>query len=165
MRFDVDRHHQVPRAGGAGLALAADADLLAVLDAGGIRTSITSPEGSRRPMVVPRMEPAKEMLVDAVRSAPLLGARLVAAEAAAAEQVGEFGREAGGVEALRAPAARPLRAARVEEAAEKVVEACSALAARAAGAEPGTAAHGPDGVILLAVLGVWRAPNTPRRRP
>ena len=36
---------------------------------------MTSPSGSRRPMVVPRMEPAKEMEVDAVRSAPFCGAR------------------------------------------------------------------------------------------
>src|SRR6185312_7726302 len=40
----------------------------------GIRTSMTSPLGSRNPMVVPLMEPAKEMLVLAVRSAPLRGA-------------------------------------------------------------------------------------------
>ena len=41
----------------------------------GTRTSMTSPSGSRSPMVVPRMEPAKEIDVDAVRSAPFCGPR------------------------------------------------------------------------------------------
>ena len=60
---------------------------------------MTSPFGSRRPMVVPRMDPAKEMLVVAVRSAPFGGGRWKparAAEAAATEQVSELRRNAAG---------------------------------------------------------------------
>ncbi len=83
---------------------------------------MTSPSGSRRPIVVPRMDPAKEMLVVAVRSAPFCGARWKAwppAAEAAAEQVGELGRDAAG----RAEAAGMASAAAGEEPAEEVLEA------------------------------------------
>ena len=117
---------------------------------------MTSPSGSRRPMVVPRMDPAKEMEVDAVRSAPFCGARWndwppPSRRTAAAEEIGELRRNAAG----GAVAAGVAAAAAGEQAAEEVLEAGPAgCAAAAAGGEPCAAAHGPDGVVLLALIGI-----------
>ena len=159
VRLHRDGDHEVPVPGRTVLALAADTDLLAVLDAGrdahvdDFAVRFTQADGGAADGPGEGNGGGRRA-VRALLRCPL--ERLAAAEAAAgatAEEVREFRRNAAG----RAVAAGVASAAAGEQPAKEVLEASPATgaAAAAAGGEP-CAAHGPDGVILLALVGIGK---------
>ncbi len=157
--LDVHGDHEVSRAGRTGLALAAHAHFLALLDAGGdahvnLLTGWFTQADSGSPNCTGEGDGGARRAVGALARRGLETSGETAA-AAAAEQIGEFRRQVAVAVGAACAATGPGPGTLPEEVAEDVLEPAGlSSAACPSSGEPRSPTHGADCVVLLTLLSI-----------